>query len=85
MKIYACLCGEWCCLNDDPDCVMGIHMQTPSIWYEEGAKIADSESNNEVSPAKDSYYNMDYIHIHYHGKDYRINPILIQNVFSYLR
>lgn len=22
-KIYACLVGEWVCLNDDPECKMG--------------------------------------------------------------
>ena len=22
-KIYACLLGEWVCLNDDPDCKIG--------------------------------------------------------------
>lgn len=78
MKIFACLCGEWCCLTDDPNCVMGVHKQSPYIWYEEGAVIASSESNANHSLAKDSYYNLDYIHIHYHGKDYRINPVFIQ-------
>ena len=80
-KIYACLCGEWCCLNDDPECVMGSNYKTPSLWYEEGAEIADKASNDcVVAHNKDSYYNMNYIEIHYRGKDYRINPIFIQVV-----
>lgn len=82
-KVYACLCGEWCCLNDDPNCVMGIHQQSPYYWYEEDAKIAVKESNDKtILENKDSYYNQDYIFIHYQGKDYRINPIFIQVVFD---
>ncbi len=23
-KVYACLLGEWVCLNDDPDCTIGV-------------------------------------------------------------
>ena len=81
--IYANLCGNWYCLNDDPDCVMGIHKQPPAIWYEENAEISSSKSNNAFCHENsDSYYNMDYIHIHYRGKDYRINPIFIQIVTS---
>ena len=80
-KIYACLCGEWHCLNDDPDCVMGLYKQSPYIWYEEGAKISTKESNDKSNPNnKDSYYNLDYLNVHYLGKDYRINPIFIQIV-----
>lgn len=44
-------------------------------WYEENAEI--------WSPLKreaDTYYQLDYIHIQYKGKDYRINPIFIQIV-----
>ena len=81
-KVYACLCGEWRCLNDDCNCVMGIYRQPPCLWYEEGAKIADRESNNRMMKDTDSYYNFDYIHIHYCGKDYRINPIFIQIVID---
>ena len=80
-KIYACLCGEWCCLDNDPDCVMGIHKQKPYYWYEEGAEIACKASNDKTVPSnKNSYCNMEYVYIHYRGKDYRINPIFIQVV-----
>lgn len=68
-KIYACL-------NDDANCVMGIHRVSPSVWYEENAEIF-SPFKREV---EDTYYQLDYIHIFYHNKDYRINPIFIQIV-----
>lgn len=73
-KIYACLCGEWCCLDDDPSCIMGPEKQKPYLWYEEGASINCKSSN------KNNFYNMDYVCIHYKEKDYRINPIFIQVV-----
>ena len=38
-KVYACLTGNWVCLNDDPECVMGINRVKPSQWYEENAVI----------------------------------------------
>lgn len=38
-KIYACLIGNWVCLNDDPTCKMGIHHASPDMWYEENAPI----------------------------------------------
>lgn len=75
-KIYACLTGNWVCLNDDPECVMGINQTKPSIWYEENAEIWSPIQRQE----KDTYYQLDYVHIFYHGKDYRINPIFIQIV-----
>lgn len=75
-KVYACLIGEWVCLNDDPDCVMGHNRVKPYLWYDEGAEIyAPFKRENE-----DTYYQLDYIHIYYHNKDYRINPIFIQIV-----
>lgn len=75
-KVYACLIGEWVCLNDDPHCVIGIHHQSPSIWYEENADIFAPINRTE----EDSYYYLDYVNIAYQGKDYRINPIFIQIV-----
>lgn len=77
-KIYACLCGEWKCLNSDSDCVMGEKMQSPDIWWEENAPIYFPKSIK--SEDEHSFYNMNYINIHFHGKDYRINPIFIQVV-----
>ncbi len=81
VKIYACLCGKWECLNNDPHCVIGENMQSPHLWYEEGAKIAAKEFNDITCPeGKDSYYNLDYLKIYFQGKYYRINPIFIQIV-----
>lgn len=75
-KIYACLIGKWVCLNDDPDCRVGIHSVSPSQWWEENAEIWNPSKIKE----EDTLYQMPYIHIGYKGKDYRINPIFIQIV-----
>lgn len=73
-KIYACLAGKWVNLCDDSECVMGENHASPTIWYEENASI--------WSPLKKerehTYYQLDYVEIHYKGIDYRINPIFIQ-------
>lgn len=75
-KVYACLTGNWVCLNDDPECLMGHLRVPPSQWYEENAEIyAPSKREQE-----DSYYGLNYVHIAYLGKDYRINPVFIQIV-----
>lgn len=34
-KIYACLIGNWVCLNDDPECKMGPNQVSPLVWWEE--------------------------------------------------
>ena len=39
VKIYACLIGNWVCLNDDSDCKIGVHGASPSTWWEENADI----------------------------------------------
>lgn len=75
-KVYACLIGEWVCLNDDPDCVVGLNGQSPSLWWEEGADIyAPIKRDSE-----NSLYNLDYVNIIYKGTSYRINPMFIQIV-----
>lgn len=75
-EVWACLIGNWVCLNDDPNCVMGIHRSSPSMWYEEGAEIwAPNKKDSEHT-----YYESDFIHIYYKGQSYRINPIFIQIV-----
>lgn len=77
-NIYACLIGNWVCLNDDPECVIGSNRTSPNIWWEENAVI--------YAPIKrdpdcvDSFYGLDYVQVFYKGKDYRINPIFIQVV-----
>lgn len=75
-KVYACLAGDWVCLNDDPDCSMGEHRQSPFIWWEEGAEIYAPISRDKA----DTMYSLDYVHIFYRGKDWRINPMFIQIV-----
>ena len=75
-KVYACLIGNWVCLNDDPDCKIGGEMKSPDIWVEEGAIVYSPVSRTEEQA--DSYYYLDYVYIHYRGVDYRINPMFIQ-------
>ena len=75
-KIYACLIGEWVCLNDDPDCKMGIHHTSPSIWWEEGADVwAPIHREKE-----NSLYDFPYVELIYKGRSYRISPYHIQVV-----
>lgn len=66
VNIYACLVGNWVCLNDDP------------TWWEENASIW-SPIHKEVA---DTMYQLDYLKIRYKGKVYRINPIHIQIVYD---
>lgn len=75
--VYANLIGEWVNLSDDDNCVMGIHMTSPTIWWEENAEIWSSNNKEEHT-----MYQLDYVHIHYKGKDYRINPTFLQIVES---
>lgn len=76
-KIYACLAGNWVCLNDDPTCTVGNKGLSPSAWYEAGAPV--------FAPAKrepDKYCQLDYVDIRYKGVEYRINPIFIQVIID---
>ena len=75
-KIYACLIGNWVCLNDDPDCVISDERQSPYFWWEDGAPIYSPNLKTE----EHTFYQLDYVNLHYKGKDYRINPIFIQIV-----
>ena len=75
-NIYACLAGNWVCLNDDPSCTVGSNGQSPSEWFNAGAEVyapLDRESEN-------TYYELEYVNISYRGKNYRISPIFIQIV-----
>ncbi|MEQ3352774.1 hypothetical protein AAA081_00445 [Aedoeadaptatus acetigenes] len=73
MKLHACLLGEWVCLNDDPDCVIGHNGQSPDTWYEENAELWAPHQRKEHS-----YYELDYVNLVYKGISYRINPIFLQ-------
>lgn len=77
-RIYACLLGDWVDLSDEPNCVMGPRMTSPSIWWEENAELWSPIQKSEA----DTMYQQDYIMIHYRGKDYRIHPMFIQIVTS---
>lgn len=75
-KVYACLAGNWVCLNDDPNCVIGEEHLTPALWWKEGASLYAPIKRESLN----SYYSLDYIHIFYLGKGWRINPVHIQIV-----
>jgi hypothetical protein len=73
--VYANLLGVWVNLSKDDKCMMGPHMTSPTLWWEENAAIWSPSKREEHT-----MYQLDYIQIHYKGKDYRINPIHIQIV-----
>lgn len=77
-KIYACLIGNWVCLNDDPECVFCDFGKSPSVWWEENASIYSPV--NRTEEMKDCMYYQDYVNVFYKGKTYRINPMFIQIV-----
>lgn len=77
-KVYACLAGNWVCLNDDPNAKISDWHKTPYLWWEEGAPVYAPSVRDKES--EDSFYSLDYVNLHYKGKDYRINPIFIQIV-----
>lgn len=77
-KVYACLTGNWVCLNDDPECVFVDYGTRPSVWWEENAKVfAPVKRTSEM---EDSMYYQEYVNIFYKGKTYRIHPMFIQIV-----
>lgn len=75
-NIYACLVGEWVCLNDDPECRFIDSGLTPYEWWESGAEIWSPRN----LPEEHSMYYLNYVNIYYKGKEYRINPAFIQVV-----
>lgn len=76
IKIYACLIGNWVCLNDDPNCKMGNRFSSPPIWWEENAEIW-APHNREV---EHSMYYLPYLDIIYLDQSYRISPYHLQIV-----
>ncbi|MFC2477119.1 MAG: hypothetical protein ACFNTU_06495 [Catonella sp.] len=76
-KIYACLLGEWVCLNDDSDCkIGGEHLYTLDEWLDGNSEIyAPFKRKNE-----NLFFNQDYVSIVYKGKSYSISPVFIQTV-----
>lgn len=78
VQIYACLAGNWVCLNDDPDCKVSEWHKSPYLWWKEGAPVyAPVQRAEDIA---NSLYSLDYVHIYYKGNDWRINPIFIQIV-----
>lgn len=78
VKVYACLVGNWVCLNDDPECVIGVNRVPPDIWWKENADVYAPLSRDPER--ENSLYGSDHVELHFRGKDYRINPIHIQIV-----
>lgn len=77
-RIYACLLGNWVCLNDDPECKFVDSDSSPLVWWEENAKIFSPVS--KTPDMEDSMYYQEYVKIFYLGKTYRIHPMFIQIV-----
>ena len=75
-KVYACLIGNWVCLNDDPDCKIGVHRSSPDLWWKENAEIFSPFTKEE----EHTLYQIDYVDIIYQKRRYRVNPIFIQIV-----
>lgn len=77
-KVYACLIGNWVCLNDDPDCLMGTNQLPPDQWYNDEPKLwAPFQRKSEHT-----FHQLDFVWIYYKGKEYKINPIFIQIVLQ---
>lgn len=76
-KIYACLAGNWVCLNDDPDCVMGSGHEkfSPCQWYQENIPVY-----GPFKQEQSAYKLLEYVEVLYLGKKYLICPIFIQMV-----
>lgn len=73
-KVYACLIGEWVCLNDDPDCRVGVHRKDPVLWWKEGADIYAPFTRSD----EHTMYEFPYIDIIYLKRHHRVSPYLIQ-------
>lgn len=77
-RIYACLLGNWVCLNDDENCKIGTELESPSQWFENGARVYAPMTPN--LDYEHSYYGLNYVQIIYKGVSHRINPMFIQIV-----
>lgn len=77
MKIYACLIGNWVCLNDDYNCVIGDNHEDPTTWYKNGGDIQRFK-NKDIQPHTIEY--LDKVKIHFNNVDYFISPVFLQFV-----
>lgn len=73
-KIYANLLGEWQCLNEDKNCVMGPNEVSPTTWWEESAKQYSPIQRTEA----DTLYQSRYVTIKFKNITYDISPQCIQ-------
>lgn len=69
-RYYANLLGNWVDITDTG--TVG-RFQKPSLFFEENLTY---ESGSKVAKC----FELDYIHVQYGGKDYRIHPSMIQIV-----
>lgn len=72
--VYANLIGTWTDLSTDKNCKMGPRMTSPYIWWEENADMYAPISKKEA----DTFYQQDYLMVHYNGVNYRLHPTHIQ-------
>ncbi|WDF02928.1 hypothetical protein [Shouchella hunanensis] len=72
--VYACLCGEWVNLGDDPESRIGGNHSNPYIWWEEGAEVYSPIDKDQ----EHTMYQQDYVNIYFKGAEYRIHPMFIQ-------
>lgn len=75
-KVYACLLGEWVCLDDDPNCTIGNKGQNPLRWWDDNAEIYYPFKRQE----ENTYNEQPYVRIFYNGEVYRIHPMFLQIV-----
>lgn len=75
--VWANLLGTWHNLQaEDPNCTIGNNGQSPSIWWEENAKIwAPNKMEDEHT-----MYQLPHVLIDFKGHAYRISPYQIEIV-----
>lgn len=79
-SVYANLLGKWVRLDDDPECLIGNNQKSPSMWFEENAKIYNPRMISEDQ--EDSLYFFPHVWIYYLGNEYIISPSNIQVVIE---
>ncbi len=75
-KFYACLAGNWVCLNDNPKSMIVSDLQTTLLKFDEGVPKYDKLFRHLLLEAKSNIY----IYVYYKGARYKISPVFIQIV-----
>ena len=70
MRIYANLAGTWTDITDTGTVADG---QSPTIYFAENLTFAEGTNVAEC-------FKYGFIHVQYHGHDYRLHPSMIQIV-----